>query len=69
MMSSKHPPTVVPEAAFTAAVISVSPATGTSLTTDDRDLSHVDYNLLPMAVSSLDHYVIRIDENERFHVI
>lgn len=30
---------------------------------------HADYNLRPLAVDSLDHYVIRLDENERFHVV
>jgi len=30
---------------------------------------HADYNLRPLAVGSLDHYVIRLDEDERFHVV
>jgi hypothetical protein len=30
---------------------------------------HADYNLRPLAVDSLDHYVIRLDEDERFHVV
>jgi hypothetical protein len=31
-------------------------------------LPHADYNLQPMAVPSLDHYVIHVEEGERFHV-
>jgi hypothetical protein len=30
---------------------------------------HADYNLRPLVVDSLDHYVIRLDEYERFHVV
>ncbi|HWX67355.1 MAG TPA: hypothetical protein VNZ27_13115 [Rhodanobacter sp.] len=29
---------------------------------------HADYNLHPLAVQSLDHYVIHIEDDERFHV-
>ncbi|HEV2681880.1 MAG TPA: hypothetical protein VGV14_15360 [Rhodanobacter sp.] len=29
---------------------------------------HADYNLRPLAVQSLDHYVIHIEEDERFHI-
>jgi hypothetical protein len=44
---------IVPDAAF---------ETGTD------GLAHADYDLQPMAVPSLDHYVIRVEEGERFHV-
>jgi hypothetical protein len=30
--------------------------------------AHADYNLQPLLVKSLDHYVIPTDENERFHI-
>jgi hypothetical protein len=30
---------------------------------------HADYNLRPLAEDRLDHYVIRLDEDERFHVV
>jgi hypothetical protein len=52
-----------------------SPATPTTATMPDAafeagasNLSHADYNLQPMAVPSLDHYVVHVDEGERFHV-
>ncbi len=35
---------------------------------DEDNLMHADYNLLPLAVRSLDHYVAREDEGERFHI-
>lgn len=34
----------------------------------DNHPSHADYNLRPLEVHSLDHYVQHEDENERFHV-
>ncbi len=34
----------------------------------DDSLTHADYNLPPLLVKSLDHYVIPADENERFHI-
>jgi len=30
--------------------------------------AHADYNLQPLAVPSLDHYVVLAAEGERFHV-
>lgn len=30
---------------------------------------HADYDLRPLVVDSLDHYVIRLDEYERFRVV
>ncbi|HEY8329426.1 MAG TPA: hypothetical protein VIO59_13410 [Rhodanobacter sp.] len=36
---------------------------------DDTVTPHADYNLRPLVVDSLDHYVIRLDEYERFHVV
>ncbi len=40
-------------------------------TSDDPGNSpvHADYNLQPLAVGNLDHYIERDDEVERFHVI
>jgi len=34
----------------------------------DDSLTHADYNLQPLLVKSLDHYVIPVDESERFHI-
>lgn len=34
----------------------------------DDNLTHADYNLQPLLVKSLDHYVIPVDESERFHI-
>ena len=52
------------------------PTTAFTVPADDtRDAAHgpltphADYNLRPLAVDSLDHYVIRLDEDERFHVV
>ena len=30
---------------------------------------HADYNLRPLVVDSLDHYIIHLDEFERFRVV
>ncbi|MEO8998819.1 MAG: hypothetical protein ABI227_14715 [Rhodanobacter sp.] len=35
---------------------------------DDKRTEHTDYNLHPLAVHSLEHYVIHDDEDERFRV-
>ncbi len=35
---------------------------------DIRSLPHADYDLRPLRVNSLDHYVIPTDRQERFHV-
>ncbi len=45
------------------------PADDTRDATHDPLTPHADYNLRPLAVGSLDHYVIRLDEDERFHVV
>ena len=34
----------------------------------DDNLTHADYNLQPLLVKSLDHYVIPVEESERFHI-
>lgn len=35
---------------------------------DDNRPMHTDYNLQPLLVHSLGHYVIRAEEGERFHI-
>lgn len=39
-----------------------------SVDADNNHSSHADYNLQPLAVPSLGHYVILVVEEERFHV-
>ncbi|MFI4959427.1 MAG: hypothetical protein ACHP7C_09745 [Lysobacterales bacterium] len=34
----------------------------------DDSRTHADYNLQPLLVKSLDHYVIPANENGRFHI-
>ena len=50
------------------ATMSVATATMTSGKVGDDSLAHADYNLQPLLVKSLEHYVIPADENERFHI-
>ena len=38
-----------------------------SATVDDDSMSHADYNLRPLEVHRLDHYV-EYDDDERFHI-
>ncbi|KAA0070077.1 hypothetical protein [Rhodanobacter sp. T12-5] len=45
-----------------------TPPVAESAVVDEDGLTHSDYNLLPLAVRSLDHYVAREDEGERFHI-
>lgn len=45
------------------------PADDTPIAIQDPMAPHADYNLRPLAVDSLDHYVIRLDEDERFRVV
>ena len=50
-------------------VIVSTPLSSTSepVTVDDNSASHADYDLRPLGVRSLDHYV-EYDDDERFHV-
>ncbi|WP_140649781.1 hypothetical protein [Rhodanobacter glycinis] len=60
-LSSKSPmPAAMPSAT----------ATMTPGEVGDDGLTHADYNLQPLLVKSLDHYVIPVDESEleRFHI-
>lgn len=60
-LSSKSPmPAAIPIAAATVAPDEVG----------DDNLIHADYNLQPLLVKSLDHYIAPVDENERerFHI-
>jgi hypothetical protein len=50
------------------ATMPVATATMSPGEVGDVNLTHADYNLQPMRVKSLDHYVIPADENERFHI-
>lgn len=50
------------------ATIPIATATMTPDEVGDDSLTHADYNLQPLLVKSLDHYVIPADERERFHI-
>ena len=50
------------------AAMPVATATMTSGDVGDDSLTHADYNLQPLLVKSLEHYVIPADESERFHI-
>jgi len=50
------------------AAMPVATATMTPSEVGDVNLTHANYNLQPLLVKSLDHYVIPADENERFHI-
>jgi hypothetical protein len=68
MMIPNRPPPAAPM----PAVLSIPPvvaltAAVNAVFDEDRPM-HADYNLLPLAVRSLDHYVAREDEGERFHI-
>jgi hypothetical protein len=63
MLPSNRPP-MPPMPHITSAPLSSAPA---STTACDNNPAHADYNLLPLEVSGLDHYVER-DDDERFHV-
>lgn len=65
------PPTNRPVAPPTPTTAFALPADDTpnAIAIQDPMAPHADYNLRPLVVDSLDHYVIRLDEDERFHVV
>lgn len=65
MMIPNKPPIAAP---MTPAAMTTPPVVATPTVVDEDGLMHADYNLLPLAVRSLDHYVAREDEGERFHI-
>ena len=64
MMLPGNRPYLPPTPVITPAPLSSAPA---STAADDNNPVHADYNLLPLEVNGLDHYVER-DDDERFHV-
>jgi hypothetical protein len=64
MMLPGNRPYMPPTPVITPAPLSSALA---STTAGDNNPAHADYNLLPLEVSGLDHYVER-DDDERFHV-
>jgi hypothetical protein len=61
-------PNTLPSISPMPAEMPVATATRTPVEVGDDSLTHADYNLQPLLVKSLDHYVIPADENERFHI-
>jgi hypothetical protein len=54
-----------PTPLITPIPLSSAPA---STAAGDSSPTHADYNLLPLQVRGLDHYVEHDDDDERFHV-
>ena len=50
------------------AAMPVVTATMTPVEVSDDSPTHADYNLQPLLVNSLGHYVSPVDEGERFHI-
>lgn len=65
MMIPNKPPFAAPTM---PAAVTTPPVVAAPTVVDEDNLMHADYNLLPLAVRSLDHYVAREDEGERFHI-
>jgi hypothetical protein len=64
MHPQSHPTTPSPSTAASA----WEPVPDTTDRTDETPLSHADYNLQPLRVQALDHYVSTAGEDERFFV-
>lgn len=65
MMLPKKPAAVPPKPVASS---TPPPLDAVPVDADDNCPEHADYNLRPLAVHSLEHYVARDDEDERFHV-
>ena len=63
MLPGNRPPTPTTPIAPMLLPITVAPTTPA-----DSSSAHADYNLHPLAVRSLDHYLEHEVEDERFHV-
>ncbi|MFC5435747.1 hypothetical protein ACFPME_04215 [Rhodanobacter umsongensis] len=63
MMLTKSPSTTPPMPASMPTAIHEAPVDA-----GGNNQTHADYNLQPLAVPGLDHYVIHIEKSERFHV-
>ncbi|OOG61680.1 hypothetical protein B0E46_15455 [Rhodanobacter sp. B04] len=64
MMLPDTRPAMPPTPTFIPTPSTTPPA---SATVDDDSMSHADYNLRPLEVHRLDHYV-EYDDDERFHI-
>ena len=64
MHPQSHPTTPSPSTAASA----WNPLLDTTERIDEPPLSHADYNLQPLRVQALDHYVDTAGEDERFFI-
>ncbi|MBD8879174.1 hypothetical protein IHE49_01615 [Rhodanobacter sp. 7MK24] len=67
MMPTSNPPSIPPVPADMSPPMRIEPAAGS---VEKSALPHADYNLLPLKVDSLGHYLSPSEEQEegRFHV-
>lgn len=67
MLRPNFRPSELPILAVMAVMASATVANARDEVDDNRPM-HADYNLQPLPVHSLDHYVVRAEEAERFHI-